>query len=521
MRPLRLAAVLSLLAAVAPRASGARPLTAREEAGKRIYLAGESPSGAGISAVVGSDAVLPATAVPCAGCHGSDGLGRAEGGADPGPIVWSHLVKPYGHEHPRGRKHPPFTKASLARAITSGVDPAGNRLDPAMPRFSLSSEDMASLLAYLERLEHEADPGVSARQLRVGTVLPAGGALAPVGAAMRRVLEASIAELNAGGGIHGRRIALVVAEYDSDRESGYESATRLLDGEGVVAFVSGFAPRAERDLAALAEERKVPHVGPLTPFTGRRGEVDPHVFYVSAGVREGARALAAHVASDPELSRGPGAIVHDGRPELAEAADAARAELAARAVAAEVLGPERARDPSFAPRLRDAGVGFVLFLGGDAELAGFGRAADAAGWAPTLLVSALLSAGAAAELPSRFEGRILLAYPALPARASTPAAARFAAVRERARAGDAHVAAQASAYSAVAVLAEALRRAGRDVSRDRLVSSLEALYRFDPGALPPVTFGPSRRVGAQGAYVVALDLARGAFRPIGGWVAVE
>jgi hypothetical protein len=38
----------------------------------------------------------------------------------------------------------------LRRAITDGVDPAGERLDPAMPRWSMSGEDMADLIAYLK-----------------------------------------------------------------------------------------------------------------------------------------------------------------------------------------------------------------------------------------------------------------------------------------------------------------------------------------------------------------------------------
>ena len=62
----------------------AAELTATQRAGKKIYLEGESPSGAEITVRIGRDAsTLPGTAATCGSCHGADGLGRPEGGALP------------------------------------------------------------------------------------------------------------------------------------------------------------------------------------------------------------------------------------------------------------------------------------------------------------------------------------------------------------------------------------------------------------------------------------------------------
>ncbi len=65
-----------------------------------------------------------------------------------------------------------------------------------------------------------------------------------------------------------------------------------------------------------------------------------------------------------------------------------------------------------------------------------------------------------------------------------------------------------------------MRRAGRELSRSKLVDELEQLYKWDSGLTPLLTFTPNRRVGALGAYVVALDLEGKTFRRVG-WVAVE
>ncbi len=50
-----------------------------------------------------------------------------------------------GKEHPEGEEkmdHPPYTDVTIKRAITQGLDPAGDPLDWTMPRWQMS-EGMA------------------------------------------------------------------------------------------------------------------------------------------------------------------------------------------------------------------------------------------------------------------------------------------------------------------------------------------------------------------------------------------
>jgi TATA-binding protein-associated factor Taf7 len=50
-----------------------------------------------------------------------------------------------------------------------------------------------------------------------------------------------------------------------------------------------------------------------------------------------------------------------------------------------------------------------------------------------------------------------------------------------------------------------------------LVDALEALYQYETGLTPPLTYGPNRRVGARGAHLVAVDLLNKKYQPVGGW----
>jgi len=496
-----------LAAALAAGAAPTGDLTPQERAGKLIYFEGESGSGAELMGRVGKEGTgVPASAVTCAGCHGDDGLGRPEGAVEPSVVTWSKLTTPYGVTHADGRRHPAYDERTLARAIADGIDPAGNVLDWTMPRYSFPAEDMKALVAFMKKLETQADPGITQASIRIGTVLPVKGRLAETGEAIRTLLESYFKEVNSGGGINGRRVLLEVAEYDGDAGTGLAEAEKLVDSGRVTALLAPFVPGAERAIAALAERAKVPVVGPFTLVTPA-GAQGSYVFYVVAGLREQARALAEHAARGLSLGGGRVALLHPEDEALAEAARSAGERLAERGVKrTELVRYARGRlDPATAGRLRERGVRAVLFFGGDDDLAALFRGATAAAWLPDVLVPGALVSRAVAEAPPAFQGHLWVAYPTGPADEKPAAAARFARMQGAARTEPRHRAGQVSAFAATSALVEGLRRTGRNVSRDRLVKSLEGLVEFETGLTPPLSFGPGRRVAAHGAHLVAVD----------------
>ena len=146
--------ILVFLIAIAssPSTPQRRELTLQEKRGKAFYLRGESASGQEITAMMG-EVDVPASTLTCAGCHGNRGQGITEGGVTAGNMSWSHLTKPYGHTDDGGRKHPAFSESSFVRVMTTGLDPAGNKLAVAMPTYRMPHEDMQNLIAYLKRIE--------------------------------------------------------------------------------------------------------------------------------------------------------------------------------------------------------------------------------------------------------------------------------------------------------------------------------------------------------------------------------
>ena len=507
------------LALVAALPLAAQPLSAAEAAGRRVYIEGTSPAGHEISAEVGmAGAVLPGTAVPCANCHGRDGLGRAEGGVVPPPIVWSQLTRSYGHVHDNGRAHPPFDEASVARAVTQGVDPAGNTLDSAMPRFHIHPDDLRNLVAYLKRLESDVDPGISDTAIRVGTVLPEGIA---AGDAMRKAIESAFEDVNASGGLYGRRLELVVRTYAPRPDAAVEAARAVIDRDDVLALVSPFALGAEAPLAALAEQKHVPVVGPFT-VRGPHGAPGRYTFYLFGGLPEQAQVLVEFALANPALAGKSVVLLHADEATARDAAAAVQSRCETRACPAVRVMAYGAASPdaaALARQARDTKADAVIFLGGSDDLERFAMAADALGWHPALLAAGTLAGRAAGRLPQPFQGRFFLAYPTAPPRGNTSDAFdRFAAKHQLATANELPA---FSSFIAASLLVDALQRTGREVSRERLVAELEATTAYRSLLAQPIRYGPRRRIGALGGHVVAPAPDGSGFRAVSAWIALD
>ena len=496
-----------------------RELTLQEKRGKAFYLRGESASGQEITALMG-DIDVPASTLTCAGCHGLRGEGITEGGVTAGPLTWSFLTKPYGHTDEGGRKHQAFSETSFVRMLTAGLDPAGNKLAVAMPTYRMPQEDMANLIAYLKRIETDTDPGVNDTSIVLGTVLPEKAALSGLAQSMADVLQAYFAEINSRGGIYNRKIELRVVNGDS--KSTVSNMKRLIDEEQVFAIVSGLSAGAEDGVATLTQEKEVPFVGPSTLMPQRGAPVNRYVFYLLPGLKEQARALVtfaarknnsrvAIVSPDLEFNR---AIVGS----IEEQAK----KVNWKSVTTNYYGQVEFSAAKQVAELKEKGIDTVFFLGSGVEATAMLNAADGVGWTPLIyMLGTLVGRNIADAVTIKTKDKIFLAFPTVPADVSAAGAAEYNALLQKNKLASAHAAAQASAMAAAKIMVHALERCGKDLSRERLIITLEGLYEYETGLMPKITFGPNRRIGALGAYVVTIDPEKKLFPSSLEWVAVD
>ena len=507
--------------ALAGIGAGAAELDARELAGRQIFLKGTSPSGARITALLGTSGLeLSGEAIACGNCHGEDGRGRAEGGVVPSSIEWLELVKPYGHDHEGQRRHGAFDEQSLQRAVMQGLDPAGNALGSAMPRYTMSAHDFGSLVAYLKKLESDLDPGLSMGTLRIGTLLPPQGRMGDLGRVVRDLLVAYFADLNTRGGIHGRQLELVVEPLPEDLAQAPARARTLLTERNVFAVLAPVSAGIELGLAEAAHSAQVPVIGPLTLYPEAAQASNPYVFHLLPGVDDMARLLARHAARELKLAERPIVLWHADSTDGIARARQIETGLRESGWRSPILLPLPARGAShdaLAATMKARGAASVLVLATGAEVGALAASLARADWTPHLLVPGALASRELLALPAAFRDHVTLAYPTAPGNQRESALRELARLLQGQAGARAHQPSLVSAYAAALLMVEGLKRTGRDLSRRKLLATLETVQSFDTGLTPRLSYNADRRIGALGGYLVAVDLEAKGLRPLGGY----
>ena len=507
------------------KASSSATLTQQERRGKQIYLKGISFSERPIKAFVGDASMeVPGNSFPCANCHGYDGQGRPEGGIIPSNITWEYLTKSYDIAHPGGRRHPAYTDGSIMRAIIDGIDPAGNRLAVAMPRYLMSQEDIADLVSYLRRLGEDADPGLTGTSIRIGTILPLSGSLAEMGLEMKGVMMAYFEDINNQGGIYGRRVELQVSGTSENVSGTFADARHLVRDEGVFAIVGSFTAGADKEIAQLADEEGIPIIGSYTFFPQVGHPLNRYIFYLFSGLMDQARLLVDFASQKFKIRDPRIAIVYPESRILLEVTGAIEGQARKygwNSIARIGYPKGRFEAGEIAGKLQGGDADFVFFFGSGGEGIRLLKEAEKFNWTSNFFLSGPLAGKEVIDAPLSFKDKIFLAYPTLPSDLTREGVIEYRSFLERHKLLPRHPAAQISAYCAAKILAEGLKIAGKDLSREKLVDVLEGFYNFDTGLIPRITYGPNRRIGALGAYIVSLDLENKRFIPVSGWLTPE
>jgi ABC-type branched-subunit amino acid transport system substrate-binding protein len=483
--------------------------------GREIYQSGRSPSGGTLSAVLGDATELPASALACANCHAGDGRGSPEGGIAPSDITWEALTKPYGGIHPSGRRYPPYDERLLSRAIGMGLDSAGHRLASTMPRYRMSHADMGDLVAYLRQVGLDADSGVSEGELRIGLLLP-GGAADQANQVVREVLAAFFADVNRAGGVYGRQLRLCSEHLPDPPADRAEAVRHFLRSRHVLALAGGFLDQPDEIIAAVAEGEKVPVMGVLSAPPPGRSSSPRYVFYQYAGPRDQCLVLADFACqSDPRAARRL-AVLSESGSDVDVLADTVRAEC--RRQGATIRHDRLAVEDAdrLAAELHRSGIDGVFLLAPGATIRHFLTAAASRGWFPEVYLPAALAGHVPADSSPDTRIRVFLAFPTVRGDCSPAGGQEYERLAGQHGLPPRHRATQFAALSAAKLLVEALRRAGRDVRREKLVDALETISGLRTEFAPPLRFGPGRRIGARGAYVVQ-SASGGEFTPVGGW----
>ncbi len=512
-----------LIVSALPGDSQADPLTEPQKRGKRIYATGQGTD-AIIARLSGPGIDAAGKAFPCIQCHKEGGEGAREGGVLAPDITPGSLTLAQAGIRLSGREHPPYDDTALARAIREGVDPAGNALHPAMPRYTLAEGDLGDLLAYLKVLGSEPVPGVDGTRVRIGILKPVTGPLAPAGQAVATLLAGYFEEQNALGGLYGRDVQLVALEFDpaAKPQEMVEAVRRHLAEDPVFCFVGNLGVPDEHPVARFFAAEGIPVFAPLTIHAQSSFASDSSTFFIHSSLYDQARVLVDFFSASAkdEPGRKKIALVHaeDIYGKGAAAGVREQSPLHGLTLAADFKYPPNGFDAdNAAKKLKAQKAEAVFFFGAGADMRSFVEAADAQGWKVPVFGLAELAGGSLLSLSSDAAGRVILASPLHVPDPGSPVTKIFYRLLEKYSIPTRYSSFLSSSFAGIRLLEEGMKRAGRGMTRARLVQEVGGLWQFETGMTPNLSYNENRRTGLTGASLLGIDSEKKQYHPVEEW----
>lgn len=487
--------------------------------GKQFYYQGTRSNSTEVTAYVGRAAIaMPASTLPCVGCHGRDGKGNSEGGVKPSNITWSYLSKAYGGTSKSGRHFGTYDEDSFLRVLTEGVDAAGNQLDASMPRYNISRHDARNLIAYLKNIENDYDPGISENEIVFATLQPGKGWQARMGQLITSTLQAYFDDINQQGGVYGRNLSLKTVMY-SDSKNFSRHAKEIIDSDEAFALLASFSGNLDQTLTDLAENAQIPSVAPYTNYLTAKGDEHRYTFYIYGGLEAQVKALLKRAVDDNNKIQNIFVLYRENGAH-AKSAEDAYAFLQQQGITNVRLIAYRIDSQAWLGQLpkKKSSMAKVLVLGSTRDLLHISSAWNDKLDPETIYMPGMFVSSEILQLPSDIAEKLELAYHSIPDSGELNDFYRF--MREH-KFGVSGMSVRLFAYSAARIMVEGLNRAGKRVSREKTIAALESLYDFDAGLNRPVRFGGSRRVSVLGAYIVKMDKVNKSLKATGNWVALD
>jgi branched-chain amino acid transport system substrate-binding protein len=226
-------------------------------------------------------------------------------------------------------------------------------------------------------------PAAAQETIKVGLVAAMSGQSAKSGEAITRGLTLAIDEINAKGGLLGKKVELVSRDDESNPAKGVVAARELVQREKVVALFGGVDTPVSLAIVPFANQAKVPFMGVWaagTPIT-RNGAPENYVFRVSAVDEIVDKALVDY-SIKKYAAKKPGMILINN-PWGESNEKGLKAALAAKKM--EYAGVEKfeTNDVDVVPqltRLRQAGADVLYLVANVAPSAQVVKSLDRMGW---------------------------------------------------------------------------------------------------------------------------------------------
>lgn len=328
---------------------------------------------------------------------------------------------------------------------------------------------------------HAANEGLTAQSITIGSSLSLTGILAGAGADHTAGIKAAFAALNQAGGVHGRELRLLVKDDAYSAPRALDNVRQMVDTSSVFALMSLMGTATTAAALPLIELHGVPCVGPVTGASSLRSSNQRNVFHVRASYSDETLRVAQQLMN---MGMKEIAVVYLDNPygkEFLRDAERAMASYQIKAVGSFALAADGGNSKQVVSEVLDARAGAVLL--GTTGTATTGLLLALRSKATALPIAGISVSVISSELPKiGSAARGLAITQVFP----DPTKTRLSAVRSyqstmRAQGFNNFGGSSFEGWVNAQVLIEGLRRAGPELTRERLRLALSGIKRMDLG----------------------------------------
>ena len=221
----------------------------------------------------------------------------------------------------------------------------------------------------------------SGAPIKVGAMIPLTGSGATVGESGQIGVELAVRNINAAGGIAGRKIQLVIADYQTEATVGVSEAKRLVHQEKIELLIGPTYSQVTLAVLPILNEAKIPSINvsgseKLTP------EVGPYAFSMLANAEAQSKLMVDYAIKVLKIKSA--AILTDTGAQAKTAVEAMKAELAARNIKLAGAQEYQYRQADMTPQLlalrRGSPEVILLFTSNGEDTGNMVKSLNELGW---------------------------------------------------------------------------------------------------------------------------------------------
>jgi ABC-type branched-subunit amino acid transport system substrate-binding protein len=357
-----------------------------------------------------------------------------------------------------------------------------------------------------------AEDGVSADTIVFGQAAVLEGPASALGVGMRTGLQAAFDEINAKGGVHGRKLKLISENDGYEPDRAITATKKLIEENKVFALIGAVGTPTSAAAQPIATAAKVPFIGAFTGAGFLRNPKLDNVINIRASYGAETEAWVRHLTEDLKISKIAIFYQDDafGRAGL-DGVKAAMKKRSMELIAEATYERNTVAVKSALLALKRAEPEAVVIVGAYKPVAEFIKLSRKVNFNPTFVNISFVGASALAkELGPEGKDVIVSQVVPFPWDASLQVVADYQAAIKPAGGEPDFVTLEG--YLAGRLVIAALDRLGADVTREGLIKAIKEPGKFDIGGLP-MTFSAEKNEGLDKVFLTVIQ-ADGSFKAV-------